>query len=511
MPTSSSFTRNFCQIFGLPDMSVQTLQKCSLQSVAKDIIMSCGKTPVADLHRYKYILGPFDGLNSDIIQELLNVICDKKQLKVCHLHVLLHSNIKHLDLSVCSSLVNDQLLAALGYRCKKLTQLSLKNCSRLSTKALKQIPKNLPCIQFIDLSGCPACTDGVLDAFGSAYPKLKLLKVESCSQITDAGVDALCGDDGNPRCRKLRDVNLTSTSITSHGMEKILLLQPQLQKFNLAMTISRDAFSLDCSMLPRSLRLFSINLSYTSVSDATIKSFCEACPLLFELSLNCCASVTENSLEFIASLTHLRMFNIAGNTTIKFHPHLSQFLQKSGDLLETLNISGMKNIDTEVLGTCCRSLKCLIMADCNDATGNFIQMSTGQENNLLSLVKACPKLSNLNLHSCKFTQHKSLLEHLAAILSNSVKIQELDLSGIEMLSDEILQQLMQSSNLSHLRSLNLSRCSEISVEPIHSLIGACKNLKQLNLSHCKNISLQDAENLRKISGERRVSLNISWV
>ena len=55
---------------------------------------------------------------TDLIQELLNIICQKKQLKVYHLHVLLHSSIKHLDLSVCNSVINDQILNTLGYRCK---------------------------------------------------------------------------------------------------------------------------------------------------------------------------------------------------------------------------------------------------------------------------------------------------------------------------------------------------------------------------------------------------------
>ena len=351
----------------------------------------------------------------------------------------------------------------------------------------------------------------MLDSFGSSCPELKVLRVESCSQVTDAGVDALCGDDLNPRCRKLRDVNLTSTNVTSYGMQKVLLTQPELQKFYMAMTVSSDEFSLNCISLPNSLRLISINLSYTSVSDTSIKSLCEIFPLLCELSLNCCTSVSEDSLQYIASLRNLRMFAIAGNTSIKFQPHLEQFLKRSGDLLETLNISGMESIDTEVLGTCCKSLKCLIMADCKDVTGNFIQVSTGQEINLSSLAKACPKLNTLNLHNCKFTQRKSLLEHLTAILFHCVDFQELDLSGIEGLSDEILLQFMKSSTLVHLRLLNLSGCCEISVEPIISLAGTCKSLTQLNLSHCQNISLREAENLRQISRECGVKLNVIWV
>ena len=393
---------------------------------------------------------------------------------------------------------------------QKLTQLCLKNCSRLSTKALKQIPKNLPCIQFVDLSGCLACTDDVLDSFGSCCPELKVLRAESCSQITDVGVDALCGDDSTPRCRKLRDVNLTSTSITNYGMQKMLLTQPELQKFHAAMTSTNDEFSLNSSKLTSSLSLVSINFSHTAVSDMSVKSLCEACPLLCELFLNCCSSITEVSLHYIASLTRLRLLSIAGNTTIKFQPNLAHFLEKCGHLLETLNISGVEGIDTKVLGTCCRSLKCLIMADCKDVVGNFIPLSIGQEDTFLSLAKACPKLNHLNLHGCKFTQHKSLLEHLTAIFSSSVEFQVVDLS-IEELRDDIVLQFIKSLNLLQLRSLNLSRCSEISVEPLVLLAERCKNLTQLNLSHCRNISLQDVEYLRKVARQCGLGLNVAWV
>ena len=328
--------------------------------------------------------------------------------------------------------------------------------------------------------------------------------------VTDAGVDGLCGDDNNPKCRKLREVNLTSTGISSYGMQKMLSSQLELQKLSLALTISSKTFELSSGS--RSLlKLSSVDLSYTSITDASIKSLCEICPMLCELSLNCCTSVSAVSLQYIASLKHLRALSIADNATIKFHPHIAQFLAKSGDSLKALNISGMENVDTEVLGVCCKSLKCLIMADCREVTGSFIHVSTGQESKSLSLSQACPKLNILNLHSCHFTQHKSLSEHLITILSNSAELQELDLSGIEKLSDEIVLLFIQSSDLSNLRSMNISRCCEISVAPIELLVEVCKSLTQLNLSHCRNISLRDAESLRKLSRDHGVRLNITWV
>lgn len=356
-----------------------------------------------------------------------------------------------------------------------------------------------------------ACTDEVLNLLGSSCPELRVLKIESCSLVTDTGVDGLCGDNGNPKCRKLREVNLTSTGITSHGIQKILVSQPDLQKISLAMTVSGGAFKLSSGCMSRSLKLSLVDLSYTSITDSFILSLCEICPVLCELSFNSCSSVTAVSLQYIASLMHLRALSIADNKAIKFHPHVVQFLSKSGNSLQMLNISGMENVETEVLGRCCKSLKCLIMADCRNVIGSCTHVSTDQESKSLTLAQACPKLNTLNLHNCHFTQHKPLAEHLTTILSNSAEFQELDLSGIEHLSDEIIAQFVQSSVMSKLRSINISWCCEISVEPVRLLIETCKGLTQLNLSHCQNISLRDAEHLRKMSRDSCHKPNITWV
>lgn len=276
-----------------------------------------------------------------------------------------------------------------------------------------------------------ACTDDVLNLLGTCCTELRVLRVESCSMITDAGVDGLCGDDENPRCRRLREVNLTSTGITSYGIHKMLHLQTELQKLSSAMITSGEMLELSSGCYPESLKLKSVDLSYTAITDTSIKNLCEICPWLCELSINCCPSVTGISLQYIASLTLLRVLNIAANNAIEFHPYFAQFLEKSGNSILALNISGMENVDTEILGVHCKSLKCLIMADCRDVTSSYVHDSASQESRFLSLAQACPKLNILNLHNCHFTEHKPLTEHLTAILSNSLAFQEIDLSGIE--------------------------------------------------------------------------------
>ena len=62
-----------------------------------------------------------------------------------HLHVLAHSNIKHLDLSICNSLITDQLITAVGYRCKvRKHGVHIKQSLLFNEKSNSEITKFLP-------------------------------------------------------------------------------------------------------------------------------------------------------------------------------------------------------------------------------------------------------------------------------------------------------------------------------------------------------------------------------
>ena len=289
----------------------------------------------------------------------------------------------------------------------------------------------------------------------------------------------------------------------------VLLTQCELLKISMAISTSNDVPVFHFGDL-KTTRLTCADFSYTSISDSSVKTLCEICPVLSELSISCCTSVTGVSLQSIALLQHLRSLNIAGNFAIKFKPHLEEFLRRSGAALETLNISGMKNVDTKILGLYCKSLRSLDSADCEDMSCSLIGVA-GQQTDLLSLAKACCNLNFLNLHGCTFSDDKPLAEHMLALISSSGNPLELDLSAIEKLDDDDISQFVQSSSLSCVRSLNLSRCSQITSEAIEILVKTCKSLSRLDLSYCKQISLQDVENLRRLSKEHGCKAIIMWV
>ena len=60
-------------------------------------------------------------IDSTLIQELISILAKSQALKASYFNILLHSNLKLLDLSLCSHLVSDQLLKIVTIRCKVTT------------------------------------------------------------------------------------------------------------------------------------------------------------------------------------------------------------------------------------------------------------------------------------------------------------------------------------------------------------------------------------------------------
>ena len=63
----------------------------------------------------------FWSADSRLIQELLTILSKNQTMKASYFNVLFHSNLKTLDLSVCSQLVSDQVLRMVTNRCKVTT------------------------------------------------------------------------------------------------------------------------------------------------------------------------------------------------------------------------------------------------------------------------------------------------------------------------------------------------------------------------------------------------------
>lgn len=394
-----------------------------------------------------------------------------------------------------------------------MTHLCLKNCNRLSFKALKYLPRNLPNLLHIDLRCCSSCSNETLHEIAKHCPMLQVLRVDSCHQVNDSGILALCSNEVQKQtsCTKLLELNLSSTSVTEVSIKTVLQTQPQIRSLSLASLHSEWEITFNYPNVA-STRLSHMDMSHTNICDSSVENICRLCPFLVEMSINCCNQLTGKSLESVSGLQHLQHFNMAQygvEHQICFQSDVVPFLQKCGKRLETINLSNLSSVDTSFLAMNCPKLSKLILADCGDISGRRLRSKT-RGGDFGTLTQACTNLQCLNLQNAKFSPSCSTVEHMAAIIGVTCRLKELNLSYVEGLSDECLEQSLLSSVVTNLSSLDLSYCSEISFECTENILDSCSSLSSLNLSHCRKITFQNAKSLRQISKENGKAVQITW-
>ena len=394
-----------------------------------------------------------------------------------------------------------------------MTHLCLKNCSRLSFKALKDLPKSLPNLLYLDVSSCANCSSNTLQEIGKYCPLLQVLRVDSCQLVDDSGILAMCGSESQKQnaCTKILELNLSSTSITEASVKVVLQSQPDIRSLSLAALCPDQQLTFNFPYMgPTKLR--HVDVSYTDVTDSSIQNICRLCPSLIELSINCCNKLTGKSLEAISCLKYLQYFNMALYEVVPQIGFLSDvvpFLRECGAKLEVLDLSNVSGVDAHFLAVYCPKLAKLVLADCGDISGR-LGKSPAYGGESLSLTQACASLQHLNLRNAQFLSSRTTSEHLSAIICGTCRLEELILSGVEGLTDECLQQTILSSDLTRISSLDLSHCADVSAECVDTILSSCHSLSNLNLSHCRNITLQDAESLRRFARESGRVIDILW-
>ncbi|XP_012505748.1 PREDICTED: F-box/LRR-repeat protein 13 [Propithecus coquereli] len=97
-------------------------------------------------------------------------------------------NIRELNLSNCVHL-SDASVVKLSECCPNLNYLSLRNFEHLTHLGIEHIVYILSLVS-VDLSGTAICNEGLMTL--SRHKKLKELSLSECYRITDAGIEAFC-------------------------------------------------------------------------------------------------------------------------------------------------------------------------------------------------------------------------------------------------------------------------------------------------------------------------------
>ncbi|XP_035381852.1 uncharacterized protein si:ch211-214j8.12 [Electrophorus electricus] len=150
-----------------------------------------------DHYFFRYVMGPFSLLPSDLLEELLCVLSRQNLLSRAALHLLLLPQLRRLALSRSCNLVTANLCSLVGARCQSLTSLNLTGALNVSSAALCGLLGRLPDLRALCLAGTLSDRAVVLTV-ARRCPALEHLDLSRCLHLSPAALLALIhrGQDG---------------------------------------------------------------------------------------------------------------------------------------------------------------------------------------------------------------------------------------------------------------------------------------------------------------------------
>jgi len=277
--------------------------------------------------------------------------------------------IEHVDVSMCAKLSNAGVLSLLG-KCHVLSSVKLRNCGKLTDPCFEAINEKCPFLAVLDVAYL-RITNQTLQAIAECE-KLTDLDFSGCNQVTDEGLAFLAA-----KPRLLNRVSLLFLkSISDDGLASVVRACPMLRPCSLESLCKGDAFLAAVADMHKDVQ--SISLSQCSgVTDVGIRALCLGCgPALQTMQLVNCHRLTDYSIG-----------SISENCPLLKH-------------LDLEHCSKITDIALTSLGCLCGKLENLSLAQCGKIKDAGIK----------ALVRGCTLLKNLNLQRCDRITDDALAE-----------------------------------------------------------------------------------------------------
>ncbi|XP_063052776.1 F-box and leucine-rich repeat protein 13 isoform X2 [Engraulis encrasicolus] len=263
--------------------------------------------------------------------------------------------------------------------------------------------------------------------------------------------------------------------------------------------------------------LLYLNLSYTLVTNATLKVLARCCVYLQYLSLAQCRKFTDKGLQFLATergclgLLHLDLSGCSQITVNGF-----RHIAAGCSLLQHIVLDDMPTFTDKCLQELtakCKSLVTISLLDASHLTDTAFE-TLAQRASLKQLriegnkhitdfgwraiCKGSPDLRHLHAANCLLMSDGSM-KYIASLKN----LTYLDISENTRVSDAGLRHLADGSCAAKLQELNVSHCRVNDIVAVR-IVKRYEALQRLNISYCEGISSFDFLNSSSL-----VSLDIS--
>uniref|UniRef100_A0A674ICN1 F-box/LRR-repeat protein 15-like leucin rich repeat domain-containing protein n=1 Tax=Terrapene triunguis TaxID=2587831 RepID=A0A674ICN1_9SAUR len=213
-------------------------------------------------------------------------------------------SLQRLDLSECSLVSGSELVKVCSTPELRpsLASLSFAFCSLLRDSSVLSLARSLsPSLRVLDLSSCVSITNVSIQAISSHLPRLTVLRLAWCKELTDWG---LLGDP------KVLSDSAWNESQKQHRAS--LQALEQLQELDLMACSKLTDSSIAKVIRFPALRRLSLSL-LPEITDASLVAVARGCQSLEQLSMSHCGKLTDKGfLEAASSLRRLQHLVISG-------------------------------------------------------------------------------------------------------------------------------------------------------------------------------------------------------
>lgn len=261
---------------------------------------------------------------------------------------------------------------------------------------LAELLSHLPGLKDLNLSSCPNINDKLIAQLNHASCQLETLSISNCRKFTDQGIHGLLA---SKLCQTLVHLNVSNTLVSDATVAAIL--DSHLSLRSLIVSFCNEiANPFDLVSMSRQLAIAHLDMSVTRLSDQTVKNACRMCPNLSQLNVSGPVdptALTDDCVPCMDHIHHFTAFGLAHCSSIHFSALTSLFRTGKMDILVSLDLSALVNVDCILLVKHCNSLQVLILEECRN-----VVCIPGDQNLSLMTNK---RLHHLSLKSAFFSDN----------------------------------------------------------------------------------------------------------
>ncbi|KAM8751968.1 uncharacterized protein fbxl9 [Acanthopagrus schlegelii] len=368
-----------------------------------------------------------------------------------------------------------------------LDELCLHGCKELTDYSVEVLVKHQPSLKKLDISACTELTNRSVEAVAGGLKTLTHLSLSRDWRITEKGLADLLSVSSLRSLDLSECLHISGTEIVK-GLTGSVAARAQLETLSLkSCTYIRDleVFSLT-QLLGDTLRELDLT-SCVNVTDLSVRSIATYLHRLVVLRLGWCKEVTDWGLLGMVETTKCDPDNETGDKGPKFtrtFGNMGFFKPPRLPFEERPKLVTQNDL---------QQFK-------QQAGASLLALNRLQELDL----SACDKLTDSSitqvvrypdLHSLSLSMLPEITDaSLASVAWHCRSLTSLALSHCPGISDRGVAQAV--PYLQRLQHLYLSCCNNITDRSLFLLVQHCKRLRTLDISRCKNISMTTLELLQ---------------